>query len=110
MSRILRSEFYRMLRSSIFWIALVAILAADLYLSSRTPVTTTNMYELPRLCTLGQFTSYAENSTMSVSTAKAFFKKRGQLEESDATDLVGVFQDVHPISSAGCLPAAGGCW
>lgn len=96
MSRILRSEFYRMFRSSIFWIALVAILAADLFLSSRTPVTTSNMYELPRLCTLAQFTSYAENSTMSVSTAKAFFKKRGQLEESDATDLVGVFQDVHP--------------
>jgi ABC-type transport system involved in multi-copper enzyme maturation permease subunit len=96
MSRILRSEFYRMFRSSVFWIALAAILAADLFLSSRTPVTTSNMYELPRLCTMGQFTSYAENSTMSVSTAKAFFKKRGQLEESDATDLMGVFQDVHP--------------
>ena len=76
--------------------ALLVILAVDLFFSSRCPVTTTNMYELPRLTTMGQFMSYAENSTMSVSTAKAFFKKRGQLEESDAADLIGVFQDVHP--------------
>ncbi len=96
MNRILKSEFYRMLHSSIMWIALLAILAADLFLSSRCPVTTTNMYELPRLTTMGQFMSYAENSTMSVGTAISFFKKRGQLESSDATDLIGVFQDVHP--------------
>ncbi len=96
MIRILRSEFYHLFRSGVTWVALLAILAADLFLSSRCPVTTTNMYELPRLCTLSQFTSYAESSTMSVSTAKAFFKKRGQLEESDAEDLIGVFQDIHP--------------
>jgi len=33
---------------------------------------------------------------MSVSTAVSFFRKRGQLETSDAEDLAGVFQDVHP--------------
>ena len=96
MTKLLRSHFYRLFRSGILLAALLAILVIDLFLSSRCPVTTANMYELPRLCTMSQFTSYAENSTMSVSTAKAFFKKRGQLEESDATDLIGVFQDVHP--------------
>ena len=96
MTKLLRSHFYRLFRSGILLVTLLAILVIDLFLSSRCPVTTTNMYELPRLCTMSQFTSYAENSTMSVSTAKAFFKKRGQLEESDATDLIGVFQDVHP--------------
>ncbi len=96
MTKLLRSHFYRFFHSGMLLAALLVILAVDLFFSSRCPVTTTNMYELPRLTTMGQFMSYAENSTMSVSTAKAFFKKRGQLEESDATDLIGVFQDVHP--------------
>ena len=96
MTRILRSDFFRLVRSGILWVALLAILVADLFLSSRCPVTTTNMYELPMLTTMGQFTSYAENSNMSVTTAISFFRKRGQLESSEATDLIGVFQDVHP--------------
>ena len=96
MTRILRSDFYRLVRSGILWVALLAILVADLFLSSRCPVTTTNMYELPMLTTMSQFTSYAENSNMSVTTAVSFFRKRGQLESSEATDLIGVFQDVHP--------------
>ena len=96
MTKLLRSHFYRFFHSGMLLAALLVILAVDLFFSSRCPVTTTNMYELPRLTTMGQFMSYAENSTMSVSTAKAFFKKRGQLEESDAADLIGVFQDVHP--------------
>ena len=96
MTRILRSDFFRLVRSGILWVALFAILVADLFLSSRCPVTTTNMYELPMLTTMGQFTSYAENSNMSVTTAISFFRKRGQLESSEATDLIGVFQDVHP--------------
>ncbi|MBR3554612.1 MAG: hypothetical protein IKN89_01745 [Oscillospiraceae bacterium] len=96
MTKLLRSHFYRFFHSGMLLVALLVILAIDLFFSSRCPVTTANMYELPRLTTMGQFMSYAENSTMSVSTAKAFFKKRGQLEESDATDLIGVFRDVHP--------------
>ena len=96
MTKLLRSHFYRFFHSGMMLAALLVILVADLFFSSRCPVTTTNMYELPRLTTMGQFMSYAENSTMSVSTAKAFFKKRGQLESSEATDLMGVFQDVHP--------------
>ena len=87
MTKLLRSHFYRLFHSGILLVALLVILAVDLFFSSRCPVTTTNMYELPRLTTMGQFMSYAENSTMSVSTAKAFFKKRGQLEESDATSI-----------------------
>lgn len=96
MTKLLRSHVYRFFHSGMLLVTLLVILAVDLFFSSRCPVTTTNMYELPRLCTMGQFMSYAENSTMSVSTAKAFFRKRGQLEESDAADLIGVFQDVHP--------------
>ena len=96
MTKLLRSHFYRFFHSGMLLAALLVILAVDLFFSSRCPVTTTNMYELPRLTTMGQFMSYAESSTMSVSTAKSFFKKRGQLEESEATDLIGVFQDVHP--------------
>ncbi len=96
MSRLLRAHFYRLFRSGMLLVTLLVILVADLFFSSRCPVSTANLYELPRLCTMSQFTSYAENSNMSVSTAIAFFKKRGQLESSDATDLMGVFQDVHP--------------
>ena len=108
MTRLLRAHFYRLFHSGMMLAALLVILVADLYLSSRCPVTTTNMYELPRLCTLGEFTNYAENSTMSVSTAKAFFKKRGQLESSDATDLIGVFQDVHPYQFSWVLASRQG--
>ena len=95
MKNLLRAHFYRIFHGSLILVFLV-ILVVDLYVSSRCPVTTTNMYELPKLTTMSQFTSYAENSNMSVSTAIAFFKKRGQLESSEATDLIGVFQDVHP--------------
>ncbi len=96
MTKLLRSHFYRLFHSGMLLVMLLVILVIDLYVSSRCPVTTTNMYELPRLCTMSAFTTYAESSTMSVSTAISFFKKRGQLESSDATDLIGVFQDVHP--------------
>ncbi len=96
MSKLLRSHFYRLFHSGMLLVVLLVILVADLFVSSRCPVTTTNMYELPKLTTMGQFISYAENSNMSVSTAVSFFKKRGQLESSDAADLIGVFQDVHP--------------
>lgn len=96
MTKLLRTHFYRLFHSAVLLAALAAILVIDLFFSSRCPVTTTNMYELPKLTTMGQFISYAENSNMSVSVAVSFFKKRGQLESSDATDLIGVFQDVHP--------------
>ena len=96
MTRLFRSQIYRFFHSSMQLAALLVILVLDLFFSSRCPVTTANMYELPRLCTMSQFTSYAENSNMSVSTAISFFKKRGQLESSSAEDLIGVFQDVHP--------------
>ena len=96
MSKLLRTHFYRLFHSGMLLAALLVILVVDLFFSSRCPVTTTNMYELPMLTTMGQFTSYAENSNMSVTTAISFFRKRGQLESSEATDLIGVFQDVHP--------------
>ena len=96
MTKLLRTHFYHLFHSAVLLAALAAILVIDLFFSSRCPVTTTNMYELPRLTTMGQFISYAESSNMSVGVAVSFFKKRGQLESSDATDLIGVFQDVHP--------------
>lgn len=97
MKRILRGELFRLSRSPILWLMLVVMLAADLFLNSRCEVNGTNLYELPRLCTMSQFTSYAENASMSVRSAVQFFRSRGQLEESSAEDLIGVFQDVHPF-------------
>ncbi len=105
MSRLLRARFYRLTRSVLLLTALLVILAADLYLNSRTTVTTANMRSLPMLCTAQEFMSYADYSTMSVSTAKGFFRNRGQLEESDAEDLLGVFQDVHPFQFRWVLSA-----
>lgn len=96
MKRLLRGELYRLTRSRALLLALFVILAADLFLSSRCRVTTENMYDLPELCTMNQFMNFADSSNMSVRTAKSFFQKRGQLEESDAEDLMEVFRDVHP--------------
>ena len=95
MTKLLRSHFYRLFHSGMLLAALLVILVVDLFFSSRCPVTTTNMYELPKLTTMGQFISYAENSNMSVSVAVSFFKKRGQLESSEATDLIGVGNDTQ---------------
>ena len=97
MKKLLRASFYRLFRSGLLLVALLVILVSDLYLSSRVTVTTSNLRELPMLCTSGAFMSYAESSSMSVQVAKSFFKKRGQLTESSAEDLLEVFRDVHPF-------------
>ncbi len=97
MRSLFRAHFYRLSRSVLLLGALLVILACDLFLSTRVTVTTSNMRELPMLCTSGAFMSYADSTSMSVSMAKGFFRKRGQLEESGAEDLIGVFQDVHPF-------------
>lgn len=94
--RLLRSEFFRLSRSIFLLLTVLVLLVADIFLSSRVEVTTTNLYDLPELCTMSQFTSFAENSKMSPVSAIKFFQKRGQLTESSAEDLTGVFQDVHP--------------
>ncbi|MBR4703621.1 MAG: hypothetical protein IKO91_07230 [Oscillospiraceae bacterium] len=97
MRNLMRAHWYRLLRSVLLLAALLVILACDLFLSTRVTVTTSNMRELPMLCTSGAFMSYADSTSMSVSMAKGFFRKRGQLEESSAEDLIGVFQDIHPF-------------
>ena len=96
MKRLLRAEFYRLWRSAPLLIALLVTLVGDLFVSSRVDVTTENMYDLPMLCTLSEFNSYAERTTMSVNGAKNFFIKRGQLESSDAEEVSEVFRDVMP--------------
>ena len=96
MMRQLRSEFFRMSRSVFLLLTVVVLLVADIFLSSRVQVNSTNLYDLPELCTMSQFSGYAENMNMSPLGAVKFFQKRGQLTESSAEDLVGVFQDIHP--------------
>jgi len=96
MKRLLRAEFYRLWRSAALLLALLATLVGDVYVSSRVDVTAENMYDLPMLCTVSEFNSYAERTTMSVNGAKNFFIKRGQLESSDAEEVSEVFRDVMP--------------
>ena len=92
----LRSEFFRLSRSFFLIGTIIVLIVADIFLSSRCQVNGVNLYSLPDLCTMSQFTSYAEGANMSPDSAIKFFQKRGQLEESSATDLIGVFQDIHP--------------
>ena len=96
MMRQLRSEFFRLSRSAFLLLTIVVLLVADIFLSSRVEVNSTNLYDLPELCTMSQFSAYAENTNMSPFAAVKFFQKRGQLTESSAEDLAGVFQDIHP--------------
>ena len=96
MMRQLRSEFFRLGRSVFLIGTIIVLIVADIFLSSRCEVNGSNLYSLPDLCTMSEFTSFAENSNMSPESAIKFFQKRGQLEESSATDLIGVFQDIHP--------------
>ncbi|MBR4692339.1 MAG: hypothetical protein IKP17_06225 [Oscillospiraceae bacterium] len=108
MTGLLRGGFYRLTHSAVLLIALLVILAADVFLNSRCDVTSSNMRELPMLCTMSEFSAYAESSNMSVTTATAFFRKRGQLESSDAADVIGVFQDIHPFQFRWVLAAKRG--
>ena len=96
MMRQLRSEFFRLSRSVFLIGTIIVLIVVDVFLSSRCEVNGSNLYSLPDLCTMSQFTSFAENSNMSPESSIKFFQKRGQLEESSATDLIGVFQDIHP--------------
>ena len=108
MTRLLRGGFYRLTHSAILLIALLVILVADVFLNSRCDVTSSNMRDLPMLCTMSEFSAYAESSNMSVTTAASFFRKRGQLESTDATDVIGVFQDIHPFQFRWVLAAKRG--
>ena len=96
MTRLLRSEFYRLIRSSLRLVAVFVILVADVFLSTRCEVTGANMYQLPELCTMSQFTKYAENARLDARGAVKFFVSKGKLEDSQAEDVIGVFQDTHP--------------
>lgn len=96
MKQLMRADFYRLFRSAPLLIALLVMLVGDLYASSRVDVTTENMYDLPMLCTMSAFNSYAERTNMSLNGAKNFFIKRGQLESSDAEEVTEVFRDVMP--------------
>ena len=96
MTRLLRSKFYRLIRSSLWLVAIFVILVADIFLSTRCEVTGANMYQLPELCTMSQFTKYADNAKMDVRSAVKFFVQKGKLEDSQAEDIIGVFQDTHP--------------
>ena len=85
----LRSEFFRLSRSAFLIGTMIVLIVADIFLSSRCEVNSSNLYSLPDLCTMSEFTSFAETSNMSPESAIKFFQKRGQLEESSATDLIG---------------------
>lgn len=97
MKNLLRAKLFRLSRSAVLLLALLVLLGCDVFLSSRSKITESNMYALPELCTMGEYLSYCESGTLSVNGAKSMFIKRGAFTESDAADLIGVFQDVHPF-------------
>ena len=97
MNSILRAKLFRLSRSGVLLLALLVLLGCDVFFSSRSKITENNMYALPELCTMGEYLSYCEASTVSVTSAKNMFIKRGAFAESAAVDLIGVFQDVHPF-------------
>ena len=94
MNSILRAKLFRLSRSGVLLLALLVLLGCDVFFSSRSKITENNMYALPELCTMGEYLSYCEASTVSVTSAKNMFIKRGAFAESAAVDLIGVFQDV----------------
>jgi len=117
MKRIFRGEWFHLSRSPILWVTLAVILVVDVFLSSRTQVTTANLYDLPRLCTTSQFTNYADNASMSARGAVNYFQGRGQLDEIpqdellelyENDDIIGVFQRVMPYQFRWILAAAQG--
>lgn len=96
MNTLIRAEFFRLIRSGVLLLTVVVLLVCDLFLSSRSKVSEANMYALPELCTMSEYLGYCDANQTSVGGAKALMKSRGAFESSDATDLIGVFQDTHP--------------
>ena len=97
MKNLLRARMFRLLRSGVLLVALLAMLGCDVFFSSRSKITESNMYALPELCTLGEYLSYCDANKVSILSARNMFIKRGAFEESDALDLIAVFQDTHPF-------------
>ncbi len=96
MSRLLRSEFFRIFHSGLLLLLTPVIIFVDVFFSSRSEINTENMYELPQLCTISEFLAYCDQRDMSVDSAKAMMAKRGYFEGSGAETLIGVYEDMQP--------------
>ena len=90
-----KSELYHLTHSSVLIVAVLVLLVCDLFMSSRSKVTEQNMYDLPELTTMGGYLNFYQTDD-NVSSAKYTFIKRGAFTESDAVDLIGVFNDAAP--------------
>lgn len=96
MTGLIRSEFFRLFRSGLLLIVIVLLIVASAFFNSRSKVTAQNAYDLSEICTVSEFLSYCADRSLSPQSIKAAMKSRGYLESSDATTILGVYQDIQP--------------
>ncbi|MBR3060014.1 MAG: hypothetical protein IKG89_05320 [Oscillospiraceae bacterium] len=71
MKSVFRGELFRLSRSAVLLLAIVVLLVCDLFISSRSKVTETNMYDLAELPGAGTFVNYFQDNKTSPEGAAA---------------------------------------
>ena len=87
MKSILRGELFHLSRSAVLLLTVAVLLVCDLFISSRSHVTESNMYDLPELPGEGTFVNYFQDSKTSPAGAAARMRLPRDKNDPDSVVL-----------------------
>ena len=100
MKSVFRGEWFHLSRSAVLLLAVAVLLVCDLFISSRSQVNEKNMYQLAELPGSGAFMNYFQDTKTSPSSAAAYMRMQGVLEDDKETaeynDLIEVYWACSP--------------
>ena len=71
MKTVFRGEFFRLSRSAVLLLAIAVLLVCDLFISSRSKVTESNLYDLAELPGAGTFVNFFQDNKLDVAYLKS---------------------------------------
>ena len=100
MKSVFRGEWFHLSKSVVLLLAVVILLVVDLFMSSRSTVTETNMYNLAELPGPGAFMNYFQGNKTSPSGAASYMRMQGVLDDDKDTaeynELIEVYWACAP--------------
>ena len=96
MTGLIRSEFFRILHSGLLLALTLVIIIMSAFFNSRSHVSAQNVYDLSEICTYSEFSLFCQDKSLSPESIKATMIHKGYIESSDATTILGVYQDIQP--------------
>ncbi len=96
MTGLIRSEFFRILHSGLLLVITLVVIIISAFFNSRSHVSAQNVYDLSEICTYSEFSLYCQDKSLSPESIKATMIHRGYIEASNATTILGVYQDIQP--------------